>query len=191
MHIYKNSDFPSFFFCVYTIQLLYWFCFVPLAWQKLHTFKYARYIIISSSGVSGMWSCTRLIMWWNATRCISVLFEIWSRHMSSCVSIWVSFLTKELSRHSLWFSADYWRQKFLQKHHTLYISLSSSMLHSATVLSLLSFFFPFLLRNKSFHHYNVMSIMSNMQECAKISTKVYSSVMLKGYKNSPQNLGHC
>ncbi len=51
--------------------------------EKLHPFKYARYIIIRSLGVSGMWSCTRLIMWWNTTRCISVLFEIWSRHMSS------------------------------------------------------------------------------------------------------------
>lgn len=154
---------------------------MPLAWQKLHTFKYARYIIISSSGVSGMWSCTRLIMWWNATRCISVLFEIWSRHMSSCVSIWLSFLTKELSRHSLWFSADYWRQKFFQKHHTLYISLSSSMLDSATAT---------VLSTTSFIKQVISSFPSNMQECVKISTKLYSRVMLKEYKNSPQNLGH-
>lgn len=141
-YILKMKDFPSFFYVHRSTPLL--FCFVPFGGRS-YTFKYARYIIISSSGVSGMWSCTRLIMWWNAMRCISVLFEIWSRHMSSVVSIWVSFLTKELLRHSLWFSADYWRQKFLQKHHTLYISLSSSMLHSATFLSLLSSFFPSLL----------------------------------------------
>ncbi len=123
---FKDARFPS-FLCVYTIE-------------KLHPFKYARYIIIRSLGVSGMWSCTRLIMWWNATRCISVLFEIWSRHMSSCVSIWASFLTKELSRHSLWFSADYWRQKFLQKHHTL-----TSLCPPAWYTLLLSSFFPSLL----------------------------------------------
>lgn len=126
-----------------------------------------------------MRSCTRLIMWWNATRCISVLFEIWSRHLSSCVSIWASFLTKELSRHSLWFSADYWRQKFLQKHHTLHISLSSSMLHSATVFFL----------SISFIKQVISSFPSNMQECTNISTKVYSRVMLKEYETSPQNLG--
>lgn len=118
------------------------FCLVLLVWQKLHTFKYTRYIIISSSGVSGMWSCTRPIMWLNGTRCISVLFEIWSRNMSSCVSIRVSILTKELSRRSLCSSADYWGQKFLQKHHTLHISLSSSMFYSVTILSILSSFFP-------------------------------------------------
>lgn len=105
--------------------------------------------------------------------------------MSSCVSIRVSFLTKELSRHSLCSSADYWRQKFLQKHHTLHISLSSSMFYSVTILSILSSFFFF-----SFIKQVISLFLRNMQECGKILAKLCSRKKLKEYKNSPQIIEH-
>ncbi len=56
-----------------------------------------------------------------------------------------------------------------------HISLSSSMIHSATVFFL----------SISFIKQVISSFPSNMQECTNISTKLYSRVMLK----CPQNLG--
>ncbi len=60
-----------------------------------------------------------------------------------------------------------------------HISLSSSMIDSATVFFL----------SISFIKQVISSFPSNMQECTKISAKLYSRVMLKEYKTSPHNLG--